>query len=409
MEKIETLAGQVSMADHIYDLPDDMIAQYPLKERDNSKLLYCRGDLIRDDIFRNIANYIPRNSLLVFNNTRVIKARILFQKETGATIEVFCIEPLDPGNYEQSFNSTKPVVWKCIVGNLKKWKSGNLTKRIISGDKENEVTAEKAGSDGESIIIRFRWDNPGLNFGEIIEKAGRLPLPPYIKREDDGNDAVSYQTLFSRVNGSVAAPTAGLHFTGEVLDKIRTKGISSVELTLHIGAGTFKPVKTSNVLEHEMHTEHFFIDRNTIEKMLTFRENILPVGTTSVRTLESLYWLGVKTITGKMPGAATLSLDQWESYELTGNITVDESLTALIKAMDSKGEKFLHASTRMMIIPGYNFRMISGLITNFHQPGSTLLLLVSAFTGKKWKKIYDHALRNGFRFLSYGDASLILR
>ena len=409
MKKVETLAGRISMADYAYDLPEDKIAQFPEKERDNSKLLYCRGDLIRDDIFRNIANYIPRNSLLVFNNTRVIRARILFRKETGASIEVFCIEPLDPGDYERSFSSTKPVIWKCIIGNLKKWKSGSLTKRILSGDKESEVIAEKAGSNGETINVRFRWDNPGLNFGEIIEKAGRLPLPPYIKREDDGNDAVSYQTLYSRVNGSVAAPTAGLHFTGEVLERIRRKGIRSAEITLHIGAGTFKPVKTISALEHEMHTEHFIIDRNTIETIRAFRNNILPVGTTSVRTLESLYWLGVKTITGGVPVAGALTLDQWESYELIDNITVDESLTALIEAMDSKGEKYLYAATRLLIIPGYNFRMIRGLITNFHQPGSTLLLLVSAFTGEKWKRIYDHALRNGFRFLSYGDASLILK
>jgi S-adenosylmethionine:tRNA ribosyltransferase-isomerase len=398
----------IDLNDYDYDLPSERIAQYPVNERDNSKLLVHYRDKISKDIFRNIDDYLPSDSLLVFNNTRVIRARILFLKETGAAIEVFCLEPLSPFEYELSFSSGEPVEWKCIIGNLKKWKGGKIITPFFYMEKEYELTAEKLQPEGDAWRIRFSWNSPGIGFGEVIEATGHIPLPPYINREDEAEDITRYQTVYSRIKGSVAASTAGLHFTNNVLEKLSKKGIKSVEVTLHVGAGTFQPVKSKNICGHEMHCEHFFVKADTIEALLKNQGKIIPIGTTSVRTLESLYWLGVKLIQNKSDCRSELSLGQWEAYDLDRKVSVKESMEAVLKNLRDRNLSDIHASTSIMIIPGYDFRMINGMITNFHQPRSTLLLLISAWTGNNWKKIYGFALDNGFRFLSYGDCSLLL-
>ena len=399
----------IDLNDFDYNLPSERIAQYPVSERDRSQLLVYNGDKISKDIFRNIDDYLPLDSLLVFNNTRVIRARILFRKETGAAIEVFCLEPLSPFEYELIFSSGEPVEWKCIIGNLKKWKGGKIMTPFFYLGKEYELTAEKLQPEGDAWRIRFSWNSPGLSFGEVIEATGHIPLPPYINREDEAKDIIRYQTVYSRIKGSVAAPTAGLHFTNNVLEKLSKKGIKSVEVTLHVGAGTFQPVKSKNISGHEMHCEHFFVTAKTIELLLENQGKIIPVGTTSVRTLESLYWLGVKLLHNPSGCRSEFSLGQWEAYDMETNVSVRESMEALLNLLRERNLSYIHASTSIMIIPGYNFRIINGMITNFHQPRSTLLLLISAWIGNNWKKIYGFALENGFRFLSYGDCSLLLR
>lgn len=410
MKNLTDIAKGIRMGDYDYCLPERAIAQFPVEKRDTSRLIILRGEKAEEDTFINIDNYIPSDSLLVFNNTRVIRARILFQKDSGPVIEIFCIEPLKPSDYQLSFASESGVEWKCIVGNLRRWKSGNISKKIILNGIESTITAEKTGPPGETMNIKFSWEPPHLTFGEVIEKAGRTPLPPYIKRDDNHNDALRYQTLISKYNGSVAAPTAGLHFSESLLGKIRDKGITISEVTLHIGAGTFKPVKTNSITEHSMHTEHFMVCRKTIEMIPAYYNRIVAVGTTSVRTLETLYWLGVKTLLRGNPDYdEMLSLDQWEEYTLDDKITVIESFEALLGIMDRKKLDYLHAKTSIMIVPGYDFRIVNGLITNFHQPRSTLLLLVAAFIGPGWRDVYNYALNKNFRFLSYGDSSLFFR
>ena len=405
---LPVLMRDININDYDYELPDNRIAQYPVNERDKSKLLVYKNNTISEDIFCNIDEHIPPESLLVFNNTRVIRARILFQKHTGAAIEILCLEPLSPFDYVISFGSKKPVEWKCIVGNLKKWKTGILKTIIKKRGIEYNLFAEKLNQEGEAWRIRFSWNCEDAGFGEVIEAAGHIPLPPYIARADEAEDVERYQTVYSRIKGSVAAPTAGLHFTRDVLGKIKTRGIKSVELTLHVGAGTFQPVKSNNVYEHEMHCEHFSIDATTIELLLKNTGKIIPVGTTSVRTLESLYWLGVKMIQKPSESPEHLSLGQWEPYEMTTNISSGESLFTLLNFLKKRNLNSLMASTSIMIVPGYDFRLTNGMITNFHQPRSTLLLLISAWTGNRWKEIYAFALENGFRFLSYGDSSILL-
>jgi S-adenosylmethionine:tRNA ribosyltransferase-isomerase len=399
----------IDLKDYNYELPAERIAQYPVSERDLSQILINKGDIISKDIFRNIDEYLPSNSLLVFNNSKVIRARILFRKKTGAVIEVLCLEPIAPVEYELSFSSKKGVEWKCIIGNLKKWKGGIISASFIHNSHNYELNAERLLPEGEAWRIRFSWNCKTMSFGEVIEVVGHLPLPPYINRADEINDNERYQTIYSSIKGSVAAPTAGLHFTKGVLDRIKDKGIRSVEITLHVGAGTFQPIKTENISEHEMHCEHFFITRATIELLLEYDGKIIPVGTTSVRTIESLYWLGVKAVNHQLFQNQELSLGQWEAYSMRTDVSVSESLEALLNLMKNYDLSYLHASTSIIIIPGYNFRLTHGIITNFHQPMSTLLLLVSAWTGKKWKKIYDYAIEEGFRFLSYGDCSLLLK
>jgi len=399
----------VDLDKYNYDLPAERIAQYPVEERDMSKLLVFNRGEINKEVFRDIGDILPRDSLLVFNNTRVIRARIVFHKETGAAIEIFCIEPLAPSEYELSLGSTEPVEWKCIIGNLKKWKSGIITTTYIYNGIQYNLTAERLKPEGEAWRIRFSWNCPEISFGEVIEAAGHVPLPPYINREDEPEDIDRYQTVYSSIKGSVAAPTAGLHFTYDVLEKLRKQGIKSVEVTLHVGAGTFQPIRSKYISDHEMHCEHFSIAAETIELLLNNQGRIIPVGTTSVRTLESLYWLGVNILHSPNFHGAQFDLGQWEPYKMKTNISVNESLEALLKMLSDRNMSDLQASTSMMIVPGYNFRIINGMITNFHQPKSTLLLLISAWIGREWTNIYRYALENEFRFLSYGDCSLLLR
>lgn len=400
---------EIDLNDYDYDLPENRIAQHPVNERDLSQLLVYNHGILAKDIFRNLSSYLPSDSLLVFNNTRVIRARIFFQKDSGATIEVLCLEPLTPPEYELSLSSEDSVEWKCIIGNLKKWKSGFLTTPFIYNDKQYILKAEKIQAEKEAWRIRFSWDCKGISFGKILDTSGHIPLPPYINREDEVKDLERYQTIYSSISGSVAAPTAGLHFTDKVLEGLKAKGIKSTEITLHVGAGTFQPVKSKNIYDHEMHCEHFFVTANTLETLLKNEGKIIAVGTTSVRTIESLYWLGVKLINNPSGSKSELSLEQWEVYNMERDVSLKDSLEALLNFMKDRTLSFIHASTSIMIVPGYNFMMINGIITNFHQPKSTLLLLISAWIGNNWKKTYKFALENNFRFLSYGDCSLFFR
>jgi S-adenosylmethionine:tRNA ribosyltransferase-isomerase len=398
----------ININDYDYDLPEDRIAQYPVEERDKSQLLIYKDGIISKDIFRNIDEWLPSDSLLVFNNTRVIRARVLFHKETGAVIEILCLEPVSPVEYALSFGSVEPVEWRCIIGNLKKWKGGILKAPFDYDGSKYTLCAERLQSEGDVCTIKFSWNCPAISFGQVIEMTGHIPLPPYINREDKAEDIERYQTVYSKIPGSVAAPTAGLHFSGEVFKKIKEKGIESVELTLHVGAGTFQPVKAKRISGHKMHCEHFYIDAKTIDSLLKSCGKIIPVGTTSVRTLESLYWLGVKLIQRPLETRSYLSLGQWEAYQMETTISVKESMEALLLFMNEQKLSCIHALTSIIIIPGYEFKITDGIITNFHQPRSTLLLLISAWTGNKWQEIYRFALENRFRFLSYGDSSLLL-
>jgi S-adenosylmethionine:tRNA ribosyltransferase-isomerase len=401
--------NEINLKDYDYNLPSDRIAQYPASERDLSQLLVYKDNIISRDIFRNVDHYLPPDSLLVFNNTRVIRARILFRKETGAVIEVLCLEPLAPVEYELSFGSRHPVEWKCIIGNLKKWKSGIIKTSYILNGKHYVLVAKRVQKEGDTWRIRFEWSSTEISFGEVIDLAGRLPLPPYLQREAEPEDLNRYQTVYSSIKGSVAAPTAGLHFTGKMVERLKVSGTAMTEVTLHIGAGTFKPVKTESISEHAMHCEHFSVSRETIEMLREYEGKIIPVGTTSVRTLESLYWLGVKLKKKSSIIINELSLGQWDAYESDPGISHVESIEAILKFMKENDLPVLNAVTSIMIIPGYKFRMIKGMITNFHQPMSTLLLLISAWVKENWKEIYKYALQNDFRFLSYGDCSLLFR
>jgi S-adenosylmethionine:tRNA ribosyltransferase-isomerase len=399
----------IDLSEYLYDLPEERIAQHPVAQRDLSKLLVSDGKTIGSDIFRNIDKYVPSGSLLVFNNTKVIRARLIFRKDTGALIEVLCLEPLAPADYESSFGSAGPVEWKCLIGNLKKWKSGRISTLFSRGGKRYTLTANKICEEGDAWRVSFEWDLPAASFAEVIELAGQLPLPPYMVREVEDEDLVRYQTVYSRIDGSVAAPTAGLHFTTEVINGLQKSGIKTTEITLHVGAGTFKPIKTQDILDHEMHCEHFTVSLSVLEQLKNSTGMIVPVGTTSVRTLESLYWLGAKVLRQRLTTVQELRLDQWEPYEEECLISAGEALDALLGYLNVNKMQSLNAATSLIIVPGYRFRMTSAIITNFHQPGSTLLLLVSAWTGDKWKDIYKYALDNGYRFLSYGDSSILLR
>jgi S-adenosylmethionine:tRNA ribosyltransferase-isomerase len=407
LDYLQPAMKNINIADYDYELPVDRIAQYPVADRDASKLLVFDGNNISSDIFRNLDRFIPDDSLLVFNNTRVIRARLLFKKKSGAGIEILCLEPLFPPSYEMSFASGSPVEWKCIIGNLKKWKNGALSLKFFLEGKEDELSAERICAEGEAWRIRFSWNDRNLTFSEVIEASGHTPLPPYITREDETEDSERYQTIYSVVKGSVAAPTAGLHFSEDVLRILAEKGIKRTDITLHVGAGTFKPVKATNLSEHDMHSEHFFVTNDTIGDLIKNNGRIIAVGTTSVRALESLYWLGVKASDNNTLDIANMSVEQWEPYQTDPGIDVKTSLTALKALMRMNNIAVLNASTRIIIVPGYQFRLIKGMVTNFHQPRSTLLLLISAWTGKSWQKIYKYALENEFRFLSYGDSSLL--
>ena len=389
----------ILIADYNYPLPDERIAKYPLAERDHSKLLIYRDGQVSEDRFFNVGNYIAPDSLLIYNNTRVIQARLEFHKSSGARIEVFCLEPLTPHDYQLSLGSTTGCTWKCMVGNAKKWKEESLELRV----ERLEVTlrAYKEQSLGNTYAVRFEWDGEKVSFAEILDAIGELPIPPYLNRKTEESDKTTYQTVYSRIKGSVAAPTAGLHFTERVLDDLRSRGIETDEVTLHVGAGTFLPVKTADANEHTMHTEIIAVPKTTIEHIIRKLGKIVAVGTTSMRTLESLYFIGLH------PDKP--SVGQFEPYENAYSLSVRDSLQAIVEYLDATGQTTLHAETQIMIKPGYTFKIVDQLITNFHQPQSTLLLLVSAFVGGDWHTIYDYALSHDFRFLSYGDSSILTK
>ena len=398
---------KIKISDFNYQLPEERIAKYPLKERDNSKLLSWKSGALKQDVFRNIAGYLPENSLLVFNNTRVIHARLFFRKSTGASIEIFCLDPEKPSDYQVAFQQKEKVIWKCMVGNSKKWKDGELHRKLEIAGKPVILKATKKGRENNSFYIEFSW-NGGFTFADIIEEAGVLPIPPYLNRETEPEDELTYQTVYAKNDGSVAAPTAGLHFTQNVLKNITRKNIETAEITLHVGAGTFQPVKSETIEGHTMHHEQVLIPKNFIEKLLTHSGKTVVVGTTSVRSLESLYWLGLQLENGEnLPEIPVVN--QWEPYENDATISTQKSLENILSFMSENSLEMLQFSTQIIIVPGYHFRIVEGMVTNFHQPQSTLLLLIGAFLGNDWKRVYQFALENDFRFLSYGDSNLYLK
>ena len=396
----------IRIEDYTYVLPKEKIARYPLEDRDSSKLLVYRSGKISHDVFNNLSNYLKKEDILVYNQTRVIRARLLFRKETGANIEIFCLEPEKPSDYESNFSSRKTVDWRCLIGNQKKWKSGRLSIDLNHDGRLVTLCAEQIERIGKETLVRFRWDNNYLSFSEILNQAGHVPVPPYLNRKDEEIDRTRYQTIYSKVDGSVAAPTAGLHFTPGLLSEIRNKGIRLQALTLHVGAGTFVPVKTVTTGGHNMHIEYFRVGRKMINDIMGKR--VIAVGTTSLRSLESLYWIGHKIKKGIVVSPADISIEQWYPYDNDTDISYEESLGYILSFMDKNSLSHLEARTGIIIVPGYKLRIAKGLITNYHLPGSTLLLLVAAVTGDNWKEIYEYSLRNDFRFLSYGDSSLLL-
>src|SRR6185437_13763031 len=403
----------LSIKDFDYALPEEKIAVYPLLQRDQSKLLIYKNAKISEDIYRNIASYLPENSFLVFNDTKVIKARILFQKITGAVIEIFCLEPYEKINdytvVLQQKNSTK---WKCMIGGAGKWKENYLEKRVIIDEEEVQLKASLIEKLHDAYVVELSWHPCNYSFAEIMEHAGETPLPPYIKRKAEESDSEKYQTIYSHYEGSVAAPTAGLHFTEEIFSSLKSKNIETGFVTLHVGSGTFKPVKSANMEGHEMHAEWIDVSIKFIERLLeNIYKPVFCVGTTSVRTVESLYWMGVKTFLNSEIEFENLKINQWEVYEeelSKANLSDKESLTSLLNYLTFKNLNRLFIQTQIIIAPGYEFKITKGIITNFHQPKSTLLLLVSAMIGEKWKEIYEYALAHNYRFLSYGDGCLIM-
>ena len=462
----------IQIRDYDYPLPEDRIAKFPLQERDMSKLLVYEGGRISETQFRSLPSLLPEGSLMVFNNTRVIQARLHFRKSppptsprggrlfdpslpsssgegtgVGALIEIFLLEPANPVEYQENFAQRGCCSWYCLVGNSKKWKEGRLTREFEIQNSKFKLSAERIGTHGTSQLIEFRWsalcteeeENPeslsprgevggglSLSFAEVIDAVGELPIPPYLNRKTEESDKTTYQTVYSKIKGSVAAPTAGLHFTKRVLADIDARGIEREEVTLHVGAGTFRPVKSEDIGGHDMHTEHIAVHRRTIERLLAHGGEAIAVGTTSVRTLESLYYMGVLAAAPSpnpspeeegnrksLPprgevGGGLLHVPQWMPYEYDNSLSTMEALTALLRYMNERGEEVLHSSTQIIIAPGYKYHIVRRMITNFHQPQSTLLLLVSAFIGEAWHDVYDYALSHDFRFLSYGDSSMLV-
>lgn len=414
----------IHISDYNYDLPDSRIAKFPVSPRDTSKLLIYRHGEISDDIFYNLPKYLPQKSLMVFNNTKVIQARMHFRKETGALIEVFLMEPAAPTDYELMFQTCGECSWLCMVGNLKKWKEGSLVRTFdVAGSTINfKATMRRdiidAKSGGTNYWVDFAWDNPQVSFAEILDAVGELPIPPYLNRETQDSDKTTYQTVYSKIKGSVAAPTAGLHFTDKVLAAIDAAGVRREELTLHVGAGTFKPVKSEEIDGHTMHTEYVCVRRDTLQTLLDYDCCAIAVGTTSVRTLESLYYMGVKLEANPDAAEEDLHVSQWGPYEkadgtpvggnLIDGITPQKAISNIIAWLDKNNLKTLHSSTQIIIAPGYEYKIVKVLVTNFHQPQSTLLLLVSAFLKGDWRNVYDYALSHDFRFLSYGDSSILI-
>mgnify|MGYP006315495033 FL=1 len=401
------MSVNINIKDYNYELPDSRIAKYPLEERDQSKLLEFRDSCITEHIFRDLPGLLPDNAIMVFNDTKVVPARLHFRRESGASIEVFCLEPHLPVEYNVNFASTGQCEWRCIVGNVKKWKGDVL--RLDNPDADEAVSlmnlrAELVERQGETSIVRFLWDN-GAAFSAVLEACGRIPIPPYLNRDTESIDSERYQTLYAKYRGSVAAPTAGLHFTDAVLEAIRSRGIDTETVCLHVGAGTFLPVKSDNVAEHKMHREPFSVSLDFLMKLRHGGHQVIAVGTTSVRTLESLYYVGV----GIIEEGEAKDVDQWAPYAREYDYSLEESLDAIIDYLKARGETSLRVGTRIIIVPGFRFRVVDVLVTNFHQPQSTLLLLISAFIGGEWKPVYEYALAHSFRFLSYGDSSLLFR
>ncbi|WP_321298695.1 S-adenosylmethionine:tRNA ribosyltransferase-isomerase [Marinifilum fragile] len=397
---------QIEIVNFTYDLPDHRIAKHPLQNRDLSKLLIYRNGEINESVFNQLPDEIEVGTKMVYNNTKVIQARLIFHKETGARVEIFCLEPLNPADYNLAFQATQKSTWKCIVGNSKKWKSGVLSMPFFVGDTEYQLQAERIQLLDGAQEIQFSWNHEELSFSEVLEQTGKIPIPPYLNRDTEEGDLIRYQTVYSKYEGSVAAPTAGLHFTDKVFAEMDAKGIEREELTLHVGAGTFKPVKSEHIGDHEMHTEHIQVTAESLRSIAAAKNGVIAVGTTSVRTLESLYWMGVKILTETEDPKL---LKQWEAYQLPKHHTVEESFQAICSYMEENEISLFNAATQIIIAPGYDFKVIKGLVTNFHQPQSTLLLLISALVGEDWRKIYQYALENEFRFLSYGDSSLLMK
>lgn len=418
----------IKISDYNYDLPDERIAKFPIAQRDHSKLLVYKHGEVSDDVFHHLPIYLPQGALMIFNNTKVIQARLHFRKETGALIEVFLMEPAEPTDYELMFQTTGHCSWLCMIGNLKKWKEGSLKRDFeIKGNKltlsatmrrgdtlGSEAQEMVAKGGGTNYWVDFDWDNDKVSFAEILEAVGELPIPPYLNRKTEESDKTTYQTVYSKIKGSVAAPTAGLHFTDAVLKDLDAHGIDREEVTLHVGAGTFKPVKSLEIEGHQMHTEYIVVHRRSLEKLIKHECRVIAVGTTSVRTIESLYYMGVHLLKHPEANEEDLHVNQWDPYELSedGNlvdgITPMQAIQAIIDYLDRNGLEALHSSTQIIIAPGYQYKIVKMLVTNFHQPQSTLLLLVSAFLKGDWKKVYDYALSHDFRFLSYGDSSLLI-
>ena len=431
---------EILIEEYNYPLPDERIAKYPLAERDQSKLLIYRDGQVSEDRFFRVGEYLPEGSLLIYNNTRVIQARLEFHKRSsnnveqslnhieqplnntlGARIEIFCLEPLQPHDYQLSLGSTEGCKWKCMIGNAKKWKTGALSLPVqLPSGEYITLFAEKGEQTGNTFAVRFWWNTPAsslsslasnlnISFAEILDAVGELPIPPYLNRKTEESDKTTYQTVYSRIKGSVAAPTAGLHFTDNVLSGLRQRGIQTAEATLHVGAGTFQPVKVADANQHTMHTEIIAVPKATIQTIMDNLGHVVAVGTTSMRTLESLYFIGSKLLKMVQSGSMSLSVAQFEPYTGEYTLSTREALQAIVDYLEQTGQETLHAETQIMIKPGYTFRVVDQLITNFHQPKSTLLLLVSAFVGGDWHTIYDYALAHDFRFLSYGDSSILFR
>ncbi len=399
----------IKIKDYNYPLTEDRIAKFPLQERDHSKLLiYDKGE-IKEDKFFNITSYLPSDALMIFNNTKVIQARLHFRKETGALIEVFLLEPYRPADYEQMFQTTSECTWLCLIGNLKKWKGQQLSRDIEVKGQPVTIKVDYIGECHTSHEVKFSWNNAEVTFADILDAAGELPIPPYLNRDTQESDKTTYQTVYSKIKGSVAAPTAGLHFTDKVLASIDAHGVDREEITLHVGAGTFKPVKSDEIGGHDMHSEFICVHRSTIEKLIRHDGKAIAVGTTSVRTLESLYYVGLKLASNPDLTEEELHVEQWEPYDEDASIMSSaDSMRQILKYMDRHKVNTIHFSTQIIIVPGYNYKIVKMLVTNFHQPQSTLLLLVSAFLHGDWRRIYDYALAHEFRFLSYGDSSLLI-
>ena len=399
----------IRIEDYDYPLPDERIAKFPLAQRDSSQLLVYKDGEIARRHFADLPSLLPDDAMLVFNNTRVIQARMRFRKATGALIEIFCLEPLQPVDYALSLQSTTSCRWLCLIGNAKKWKEGALQLAFTHNGREVILSAERGAQQGDGFEIEFAWNDATLTFGELLDTLGELPIPPYLNRATEESDKTTYQTVYSKVEGSVAAPTAGLHFTPAVLDAVRKRGIPTHELTLHVGAGTFKPVKSETIANHEMHTEYISVSRGLIEALRDVSRRVVAVGTTSVRTLESLYYIALALYRNPQATAEQLRVQQWAPYADNPELSRAEAMQLILDYLDRTGADRLVSATRIIIAPGYRFHIVDGIVTNFHQPRSTLLLLVSAFVGGDWRSIYDYALSHDFRFLSYGDSSFLWR